>query len=73
MYAQSRKDVFNTLPVCTFKLSKLGSIYSGNATETSAVRLIIISFLRLINSLIYIIRCTLREVAYHLSVYVDIG
>ena len=43
LYGQSRKDVFNTLPVCDFKLRNFESRNSGDATETSTFGLMIIS------------------------------
>ena len=36
LYGQSRKDVFNTLPVWITESSKFESKYSGSATEASA-------------------------------------
>ena len=66
LFGQSRKDVFETLPVSIIKSRKFESKYDGDATETSTCRLI--SYIPTPDiSFIYIIRCTF--LGYYLCVY----
>jgi hypothetical protein len=58
LYGQSRR-AFSNVTVCGFKLSKLDSTYSGNATEASTWVDFISSYGQLL-FIYYIIRCIVR-------------
>ena len=68
LYGQSRKDVFNTLPVCIIKSRKFESSYSGDATEASAW--VNIYILPRPVSLYILIRCKSPLGGVRLGVYV---
>ena len=67
MYGQSRKDVFLTLPVCSFESRKFESKYSGDATKRLRG---LILYLPTANTIpLYIIRYKSGILAYFLCVY----